>query len=439
MAVMLSVPAIASRIVEDSRAKFVLDDEVVESSLHTCGPGDRDQVKVFPEDAFWDDGNGVPFRYYRVALPTNSLPSVSVEDKNLVPVTKPYCKSDTLSFASVSASAPIFRDGLWITDIKVPLLVKQGSSIAIRKNFRLRVEFNGSFNGVNPGKRALSKVRNQAGAVRFGVPKSKLQKKSRMSADGLSDDVTFLVELKVGDQNVATFDEDGLYAVEYSTLRNALLPLKRQGELEGVKVEDICLYTASQDTLSDMVPGKDLRYPNQIFEVPIEIRDHSKGNSSPDGIFGEGDTLVFLGYGNGFWKRCDREDSTFVNGKMDYFHSYSPYSFYQHFLFGWKSNGKGLRLKDKIESPSASGKDVKWMRYTRAEKDAILRDTYYGKSLNWESSSGKEWFWIWHDGRDTTEVSPFTLRSPETENLPGLVEGGDRYVAVTYFPHRSDD
>ena len=75
-----------------------------------------------------------------------------------------------------------------------------------------------------------------------------------------------------------------------------------------------------------------------------------------------------------------------------------------------------------------------WMRYVRAEQDLILRDTYFGKELDWEKATGKEWFWHWHSRKDTTSIS---FGDNETVRLPGLVEGGKQYVAVSYFPHRS--
>ena len=77
------------------------------------------------------------------------------------------------------------------------------------------------------------------------------------------------------------------------------------------------------------------------------------------------------------------------------------------------------------------------MRYVRAEKDAILRDTYFGKELDWERATGKEWFWKWHGRYETTRVTFSNDEIKELVNLPGLVEGGKQYVAVSYFPHRS--
>ncbi len=234
--------------------------------------------------------------------------------------------------------------------------------------------------------------------------------------------VTFIAQFAVGDKNVATFSEDGLYAVDFATIRKALAQNKRQGDLDGIQVEKLCVYAASPDTLSDMVPEKALLTPDQTFEIPIEVRDKN-GN----GIFDDGDTLLFVGYGTSLWKRADQ----------DYYHSHSPYSFYQNFQLGWKSSGKGLRMGDYLKEPSGTGKSVKWMRYVRAEKDAILRDTYYGREGDWESSSGKEWFWLWHSRLDSNTYSNSDLIQPQVKNLPGRIAGGREFIGVSYFPYRS--
>ena len=234
--------------------------------------------------------------------------------------------------------------------------------------------------------------------------------------------VTFVAQFAVGDKNVATFSEDGLYAVDFATIRKALAQNKRQGDLDGIQVEKLCVYAASPDTLSDKVPEKVLFEPDQTFEIPIEVRDKN-GN----GIFDDGDTLLFVGYGTSLWKRVDQ----------DYYHSHSPYSFYQNFQLGWKSSGKGLRMGNYLKEPSGTGKSIKWMRYVRAEKDAILRDTYYGREGDWESSSGKEWFWLWHGRLDSSTYSNSDLIQPQVKNLPGRVSGGKEYLGVSFFPYRS--
>ncbi|WP_407457512.1 C25 family cysteine peptidase [Fibrobacter sp.] len=436
----LGVASPFARVVEDSRNRFVLDDIVLESSIHACNSNKDRGAMFLPENAAYLDGNSMPFRHYRVALPSRQKPSVSVTDQKTVPLNKPLCKggpggeADVLKFLPVSVSEPMLRDGLWMTDIRVPLYVKNAGSVSLRKNFRLTVSFAGTAQGVNPGDRALSRVKNPKAASRFGVSKANTIRALRKSASASSSDATFLAKFQVGDKNVANNSEDGLYAVDYKTIRNALLAWQRQDELDGIPVDRICLYGASPDTLAEMGPGTRARNPNQIFEIPIEIRDHSSSGNKADGIFGDGDTLFFVGYGNAFWKRVNVEDPTLESGRMDYFHSYSPYSFYQYFLLGYKDSGKGFRFSQKVSAPSGSGKDVAWMRYVRVEQDALLRDSYFGKPLDWESSSGKEWFWLWHSRFDTTSVN---LNADGVSRLPGLVAGGKQFVSVSYFPHRS--
>ena len=171
--------------------------------------------------------------------------------------------------------------------------------------------------------------------------------------------VTFVAQFVVGDKNVATFSEDGLYAVDFSTISKALAQNKRQGDLDGIPVEKLCVFAASPDTLSDMVPAKAKLEPEQAFEIPIEVRDVN-GN----GIFDAGDTLLFVGYGTSVWKRVDSEDPSFEMGKMDYFHSHSPYSFYQNFQLGWKDSGKGMRMGDYLKSPSGTGNPTGYLLWS---------------------------------------------------------------------------
>ena len=434
-----------ARVVEDSRTRYVLDDAVFESSIHPCDSTGLPGAKFKPENATYLEKHDMPFRHYWVALPTNKKPTVSVSDTKTVPLGAPLCaehrdiRTDSSWIYSIDVSEPVLRDGLWMTNIRVPLYVKNGSSVSLRKNFRLKVQFNGSTSGVNPGKRALSRVQNPVAASRFGVSKAKAIKALRSeAADG--ELPTFLARFSVGDQNVATNSEDGLYAVSYTTIRNALPNPK---DLDGIPVEWIRVYGASPDTLADMAPGASERIPNQIFEIPIEIRDHTpaseygSASSAPDNLFNSGDSIVFIGYGSAFWKRCDREDQFFVNGKMDYFHSYSPYSFYQKFLLGYKQTGKGMRFNQTVAAPAGNGKDIAWLRYVRAEKEMDLRDTYFGKELDWEKATGKEWYWLWHSRLETTTVPASELEMKTTKQLPGLVPGGKQYVSASYFPHRS--
>ncbi|MBR4785229.1 MAG: hypothetical protein IK012_08260 [Fibrobacter sp.] len=384
-----------------------------------------------PENATVSAESDVPFRIYRVAVPAGATPRVSLSVKKTKPMQGNFCKGGKLNFFPVSASSPYMRDGLWMVDIRVPLYEKAGASFRLRTQYRLTVEFSVTGSGINPGKRAVSRVMNENGASHFGVSRNKYRNSLRRSASSDLSDVHFIAKFVVGDQNVAATGEDGLYALDFKTVQKALLPYYALSELNSIPVEKLRLFGASPDTMTAMVPGPDVLAPVHLFDIPFEVRDHSKnGNSmSPDGTFNEGDSIVFVGYGSSYWKL----------GDSAYYHTTSPYSFYQHFQLGWSDTGKGKRLKDKISFSSSGAKDVPLMRYVRAEKDAFLIDTYYGKELDWEKNSGKEWFWFWHSRIDTTVVSSSELLygMPQMKNLPGRVDGGQSLLQVTYFPHRS--
>ena len=428
----LCAMSFASTVVEDSRSRFVLDDGVSDTAIYGCTDEMGEEIpgnRFAPENSTVDGNGGVPFRIYRVAVPAGATPRVSVSVKKTKSLKGEFCKGGSLNFSPVKASAPIMRDGLWMVDIRVPLYEKSGASLRLRTQFRLTVDFSKTGSGINPGKRAVSRVLNESGASHFGVSRNAYRRSLRRTGAADVSDVHFLAKFLVGDKNVASSSEDGLYAVDYKTIKNALMPFLRQSDLEGIPVEKLRLYGASPDTMSAKVPGSDVIVPAHLFEIPIEVRDHSRGASGPDGTFNEGDSIVFVGYGASFWKFADSL----------YFHSTSPYSFYQHFQLGWSDTGKGMRFSDKISFSADGAKDVPLTRYVRAEKDANLIDAYYGKPLDWEQTTGKEWFWFWHCRFDTTEKfsSDLTREFPQVKMLPGRIDGAPARLQVTYIPYRS--
>ena len=426
-----TVSSLASSIIEDSNKRFILDDEVMDSSTKSCDDGSG--MRFRPENAFYLDSNEVPVRHYRLAVPSNAKPSVTVTNSSLVSLGASPCKSFSGKIPSIEITSPFLKDNLWMVDVFIPLYVKDGGSIALRKNFRVNVDYGSAVSsGRNPGARALMLVENKNAAARFGIAAAR--KVLRRSAD--IDGIAQLAEFVVGDENIATFSEDGLYGVSYDMIRKSLRSVGREDSLlHGIPVEKICVYGASPDTLPDVAPGAAMRYPDKLFELPISVDDRNS-----NGIFDDGDSLFFVGYGNAFWKRTDSEPTEISNvpkTNMGYFHSYSPYSFYQHFIFGYKQVGKGLRMET-IESPKSSAKDIEWLRYVRAEKDELLRDAYFGRGIDWEKTTGKEYFWKWRDRDDTLALSSDDLEfKATTTDLPGFVSGGKGFFALSFFPLRS--
>ena len=427
-----TVSSLASSVIEDSRKHFILDDEVLDSSRESCEDGSG--KRFHPERVVYMDS--VPFRHYRVALPSSEKPSVSVTNSKLVPLGSSPCKSTPAKVQSVSVSTPYIKDGVWVTDVLVPLYLKQGGSVALRKEFRLNVDFaTASASGRNPGARALMHVVNKQAASQFGLASSRSVLRREASSE--VDKVVQLVELVVGDKNIATFSEDGVYAIGFNAIRSALSKINRQELVYGIPIEKLCIFAASPDTLPDMGPGAKLRNPNQLFELPIKVVDQNSNGIFDDASSSRGDSIYFVGYGNAFWKRIDAEPYDAPRTSMSYFHSYSPYSYYQHFILGYKESGTGLRLET-LEPPKSTPKTIDWYRYLRAEKDVYLRDTYYGMVQDWEHTTGKEWFWEWHARNEETVVPASKLGAQQpTVDLPGLIEGKAGYAAVSFFPYRS--
>ncbi|MFA6623712.1 MAG: C25 family cysteine peptidase [Fibrobacteraceae bacterium] len=420
-------------VISDTPSKFVFEDFVRSTSASACDGGG---VRLAPENAVFLPGSALPYRAYRVALPANTKPSVSVSDESVSSATIDWCPEDTLVSKGIQVSNPVLRDGLWVADIRIPLVSGSSSRWTLRTKFKITVAFSGSAQGKKPGKRILESVLNQTSAARFGTGEGVNSRALRKASQSELSEVTWLTRFLVGDKEPGGTSEDGLYAVSFSEIRNALSTQGRQEELDGISVSKLRLYGASPDTLPDVIRGTADILPTQLFQIPIEVRDHNGKDMTADGIFDDGDSIVFVGYGTSFWKRADLEDTTLAAGQMDYYFSSSPYSFYQYFQLGWSASGTGSRLAYAAQ-PSGTAKTINWLNYARVEKDAYLRDTYYGNDGGWEDATGKEWFWYWHSPVDTMTLSSAILTTDAVKNLTGRIAGGQEYIAFTYYPHRS--
>ena len=419
--------AFALGVVEELDSRFVVRDTVFDFSPMSCADGG---VRLVPENVFYVDDTDLPYRVYRVALPDSMMPSVAVRDLKTKKMTTLWCQGDSIPAIQVKVAKPILRDGLWMTDISVPMIINKSSFNTIREQFEIQVQFKTSkVKGYNPGKRALAKVLNSKSASKWGV--SRNQNVLRRAAVSELSNVEWIARFSIGDRSVDNLSEDGLYAVPYISIRNALFAAGLQDKMSGVSVSKWRLYGASADTLQEEITSTSDILPAQLFQIPIEIRDHNGVDPTPNGIFDDGDTLVFVGYGSSFWKKSS------INHEAPYYFSTSPYSFFQYFQLGWTDQGSVKRLENLNEPSYSNPKDINWKRYVRVEKEDILRDTYFGKDLFWEAATGKEWFWFWHSFNDTLKLSSSDIYSPSTSNLKAFKEGGNGVVSFSFLPHRS--
>lgn len=421
--ILLSFVGAIAGVVKDLPTSFVYADSVRDFAGGECSDG----IQVIPENTVLKDG--MPYRVYSIAVPSNSKPLVSVKDISLQPVGK-LCSSDAVKFRSAFATSPILRDGLWISSVWVPVLKGSSNSASVRKSFELSVTFSGKAIGFRPGKRALSRVINTGAASRFGT--ESYARALRKSASDLFS-TEWLAQFVVGDKEIAGHSENGLYGVSYKDIQTAMNAVGGASTLDGIRIKDLRLFGASADTLPDVLSSSTAMLPNHLREIPMDVVDKNGNN-----IFDSGDSLYFVGYGTALWKRFDLEDKTYASSPMEYYFSNSPYSFYQYFQLGVLSTGEPLRLSSKLQARSG-GTVIKPLRYVRAEKDLLLRDTFFGRAETgtWETSSGKEWFWAWNVPNGTTTLNPGELAFSSTTTLDGFVDKGASYIAVTFMPHRS--
>lgn len=413
-----------AKVISDLPTKFVYADDVKDVSGEICDNG----AVVAPENSFYRNDSDMPYRVYRVAVPSKEKPSVVVKDVSSIVIGK-YCSDKKLKFLQPFATVPVMRDGVWMADVWVPLLKGSSATVSLRKQFEVSVVFRGSASGNKPGKRALAKIMNPRGASVFGqnIPRLALKKAS----NDFVDNTTWIADFLVGDENISSFSETGLYGVAFDDVQKAMSSV---GYMDGgIRINDLRLYGASADTLPDVIANSNSIKPEYLHEIPLDVVDKNANN-----IFDKGDSLYFVGYGTATWKRVDLENATYATSPMEYYFSQSPYSFYQHFQLGVNTNGTSLRLKNSLPVKNG-GKELKYLRYVRAEKDLLLRDTYFGRAEtgSWEISSGKEWFWAWNTPGGTTTLSSAELALPTTVSLPNRVENGKSYFAVSFLPRRS--
>jgi len=396
----------AFEIQRDYPNEFIFTDNVLALSEQPCKNG----VAFVPNNsAFFGEAEtpGIPFRTYTIALPNSSLPSVNVENLKTEKLNGKPCGAEQ---NSLKIGEPYLKDGLWRVKINIPLIYSSGNSWNLRKDFRVRINFNGNANGYQPGKRALSQVENKNAAAKFGT--KQINSSSRILKKPITDVDDWLLRIGIGSTDLST-PADGMYAISFDDL-------ERKNSDPGIQISALKLFGAPPDTLPEMI-GEEI-FPN-AEEIPIIVKDNN-GNK----IFDSGDSIIFFGYGTALWKKSNSKSG------MDYYFSNSPYSFYQYFYLG--TGGTGKRL-DTLQKNISGAKDIAWKKYARSERDLILRDNYFGNEYMSviEENTGKEWFWAWGAKNEVVPVNANQFQN-SVRNLTGL-QGDSILIGVSFFPRRS--
>jgi len=405
--ILLHTGIFALEIQRDSQNEFIFTDNVAALTAQPC----KNDVFFMPNNSSYlgeHDAPGIPFRTYIIALPNSSLPSIDVENLKTEKLNGKPCGAEQNS-NSLKIEKPYLKDNLWTVKINVPLIYSNGNSWMLRKDFRVKVNFNGSASGYSVGKRALHSVENKNAASKFGTRQiaSHVAKKTSMSG------IDWLLRIGIGSTDLST-TADGMYALSFADYERAMRSSGKEVDY-GIRVDQLRLFSASPDTLPEYMAENEI-FPNAV-EMPILIKDKNGNN-----IFDNGDSIVFFGYGTAIWKK------SYSNSGMDYYFSGSPYSFYQYFYLG--AGGTGKRLESRTKSIN-SPKDIIWKKYARSEKDLMLRDNYFGVNKI-EENTGKEWFWAWGIRNEAVYVNSIEFQ-PAVRNLTGL-RGDSILIGVSFFP-----
>jgi len=389
---LIPVSLFALEIQRDAANAFIFTDGVAGLSNEPCFK--TENANYFGSEK----APGIPFRTYVIALPSSLTPSVSLENIKSETLSGKPCGAEQ-NPRSLQVGKSYLKDNLWQVKINVPLVYSNGNSWNLRKKFKVLVNFSDAPKGFSTSKRALINVENKTAAAKFGIASNaRILKKTMPNVD-------WIIRMGIGGADLSAM-ADGMHALSFDDLRDVA-----KSEIDGIKISELRLFSASPDTLPEMI-GEEI-FPN-AEEIPISVKDKNS-----NGIFDKGDSIIFFGYGTALWKK-----SNSLSG-MDYYFSHSPYSFYQYFYLGAGGARKNLeKITKNISNPSA----IIWKKYARSEKDLILRDSYFGDAAV-EENTGKEWFW------KNSDVEPSEFQN-SVRKLAGL-QGDSVWLGVSFFPRRS--
>jgi hypothetical protein len=440
----------AKTIEKEDASGFIIRDEVAFFGEKKYG----EVWVVSASDADWAGSPGepsAPYRFYTIAIPDFSRPEISfnalqTEEKfgrvlGGIPKQSPSgsespVPSKPAQVKGLIIGEPEYKNGLNLLTIGVPLVEYGAVGYTLIKSYRLSVLFPKKYprGRAKMPERLKHRVQNPRAAAFFYNPPAK-QGAATLAKRTLLGGVEWLAEVAIGDRDHSTFSEDGFYALTFRQFESALEAVGAGQQAQGIPVNSLRLFSGSPDTLSEKMAGAILA-PNQLWEIPIEIKDHSRNSLSPDGTFDEGDTLIFFGRGSSFFKRTALAFPGEETLGLQYYFSSSPYDFSQKYYIGI-GGGNGLRLQTSTQNTSPTQTDSTTLHYIRAEKDLLLRDGYFENVTGIDDETGKEWFWIWADAGGQGQATSSQLTQDHTRDLPGLIPNDTALISLSFFPYRS--
>lgn len=401
------------------------------------------EAQILAEKGEWI----IPYQVFRIALPNDQIvPAIQWKEaqyKKLegFPARVGECPAD-LDFPnrskadhqqvlpSIHWGPAIKTEGVWIRSLYIPLVQKNGTQWQLVQSLHITVQWK-DYTAIQSNAvptRLLRKVENPNDLKKFY--RKPISTRLAKRNDGFPSNSEWLAKISVGDKDVSTTNEDGMYRILFNDVKSALEKVGLGSQMDGIPIEKLTLWSGSPDTLRE-VPQSSVPSYSPLFEVPLWVIDSQK-----DGTWNQGDTLYFYGSGTSIWKKMSLEDSSLSVPGMEYYYSTHPHSFYSNYYLGVKDLEDGKRL---LSNPSYSnGSSITQVtRYVRAEKDLLLRDASFGWQSGFEDNSGSEWFWVWTDSYSLeVPIESEVLNLPQVTTLPGLI-GDSAKLAVSFFPHRT--
>lgn len=445
-------------VVQDTPGRLVVEFRVENAAVADGVGGAR--IVVPGVGGFAEPGSpNLPVHRFRVAT-GDRTPRVSVEPLEWVDFALPGVLAgvprhrdlytaepvrDAARFAAVRSLAPVLSEpivsrGIGLRMVELPLAVLPGGAGAttarVPVRFRVQVDFPDPAAAPSPGMRRWLEhagVLNLAGGA-YLVSRPARAPLARSAAAPGYDPLEPRLEITIGDRELDSFLEDGIYALTYAQASAAGVP-------SGVEVANLRMYAGPKDTGSVVVGplvGPTLR------EIPLEVRD-----ANSNGIFDAGDSVLFFAHGTSIWEALPGDE-----GEVHWRFKTDPWSFHNRYYLQW-SPAAGARLS--VAAPVATTDTVTTApHYLRAERH--LASGSCDLAGLYDDEVGYVWHWYrrYDSGCNNAPDAPglpsvpviswAQLRRPTTDSLPGLVPdtvlfGFDQYraVAANHFTVWSSD
>ncbi len=433
--------AVASyRVLEDAPNRLVVEvlvpamsqDSAKEGLVARCR-GCRSELRAGAPDLpvtrfnIIADGENEPQVNVRILeTEINLLPEgLSPVPHYLSPQTAEYRKDPALYQAAAQWQARIGSErplrGIPVRSVEFPLALwdEQKRELTSLKRIHVTFTFPKPYSraGARLPQSFTSAIANPDGGRYLYSPPPRVAAKRARSATQLG---ARSIRITVGDRDVESLVEDGVYELEYASLL-ALTP-----DIAGVPIANLKLFTGPSDSLPAQFSGPPRA--GNLREIPLTVLDRNNNQT-----FDAGDAVRFFAHGTSRWERVDS-----AAGPVLYEYRIDPYSFENHYFLDFAA-GQGLRLQTS-NRPAVGTPLNSSYSYRRAERD--LETAQCDPSSHKDTETNKEWYWHWKGsckgGSGDTVLTGNQLSSMQMQALEAY-QNDSVLVGFYSFPPARDD